>query len=83
MYTQCFLDTARSVTICSQPGPDRKITVFEVNSISLRLRSSNAEHNVWPSCLPPIDGVFICYDASDAESFRDIKELLSMLCPTV
>lgn len=32
--------------------------------------------NMWPSELPRIDGVLLCYDASSEDSFTRIPELL-------
>ena len=31
---------------------------------------------VWPNELPRVDGVFVCYDASNSDSFQHFTELL-------
>jgi hypothetical protein len=33
---------------------------------------------IWPDGLPTLDGVFICYDASNEQSFRPVESLLRM-----
>lgn len=33
-------------------------------------------NNLWPKELPRVDGVIICYDASDEASFARVPELL-------
>lgn len=34
--------------------------------------------NLWPPELPRVDGVLLCYDASNEDSFTRIPELLGM-----
>ena len=34
--------------------------------------------NLWPPELPRLDGVLLCYDASNEDSFTRIPELLGM-----
>jgi GTPase SAR1 family protein len=34
--------------------------------------------NLWPPELPGVDGILLCYDASNEDSFTRIPELLGM-----
>jgi len=43
--------------------------------------SSTTDLPPWPSHLPPIDGVILCYDSTDQASFRPIEDLLSEFKP--
>ena len=53
------------------------IKTLEVDSKCL-IRVSNGNHeNIWPPELPQIDGVFVCYDASDEKSLSHVGDLLS------
>ncbi len=38
-------------------------------------------NNLWPKELPRVDGVIICYDASDEASFARVPELLGKVVP--
>ncbi len=53
-------------------------TILEMN-ISELINPNNEKpcENGWPTCLPRVDGVFVCYDASDRSSFANIVNILS------
>lgn len=53
------------------------LTIYEVNSDEL-LDEGSTLVSAWPSGLPHVDGVFVCYDASHAPSFKHVVGLLSM-----
>ena len=38
-------------------------------------------NNLWPKELPRVDGVIICYDASDEASFARVPDLLGKVIP--
>lgn len=52
-------------------------TILEMN-ISELINPNNEKpcENGWPTCLPRVDGVFVCYDASDRSSFANIVNIL-------
>lgn len=52
-------------------------TILEIN-ISELINPNDEKpcENGWPTCLPRVDGVFICYDASDRSSFDNIVSIL-------
>ena len=49
------------------------VRVLDVDSAALQ------SNNLWPKELPRVDGVIICYDASDEASFARVPELLGRL----
>jgi len=49
--------------------------VLDVDSAALEPGS------LWPKELPRVDGVIICYDASDEASFTRVPELLGNVVP--
>lgn len=55
-------------------------TILEVN-ISELINPNDEKpcENGWPTCMPRVDGVFVCYDASDRSSFANIVNILSEL----
>ncbi|KAH7104396.1 ras GEF [Auriculariales sp. MPI-PUGE-AT-0066] len=59
------------------------IKVYEVNTAAL----THHALGVWPDGMPNIDGVLICYDASNSASFEDVPALLrgfhALALPTV
>ncbi|KAG8803705.1 hypothetical protein FRC16_003649 [Serendipita sp. 398] len=48
----------------------KPIRILEVDSAIV------SSENIWPAQLPRIDGVLLCYDASDEKSFIQIPELV-------
>ncbi|KAF8509830.1 hypothetical protein JB92DRAFT_3119551 [Gautieria morchelliformis] len=57
------------------PRDDEKVAhVLELDSNVLSLDSPGG---AWPKELPPIDGVLVCYDASDPASFARVPDLLA------
>ncbi|KLO16364.1 hypothetical protein SCHPADRAFT_887845 [Schizopora paradoxa] len=55
-------------------------TILEVN-ISELINPNDEKpcDNGWPSCLPAVDGIFVCYDASDRSTFANVVDILSGL----
>lgn len=49
--------------------------MLDVDSAALQ------HNNLWPKELPRVDGVIICYDASDEASFARVPELLGKVVP--
>jgi hypothetical protein len=62
------------VVPCTEVSVDLQSTVhvrvLDVDSAALQ------PDNLWPRELPRVDGVIICYDASDEASFARVPELL-------
>lgn len=66
------LGTRRTGCIQSEELPiECQLDVFELD-IPVNLRRF-----YWPNFLPRIDGVVVCYDASDPLSFKPIEIILS------
>jgi hypothetical protein len=45
--------------------------------IEVEIRTTDDSLLDWPQCLPPIDGVIICYDSSIKVSYQPVEGLLS------
>ncbi|TDL28449.1 ras GEF [Rickenella mellea] len=58
----------------STPTSERTITMLEFDTQSLNVIGQNA----WPSLLQNVDGVFVCYDATDAPSFEPVRDILAV-----
>lgn len=54
--------------------PDCPLHVIEVD-VSINA-ADLLNDSIWPEGLPRVDGVIICYDASDEDSFLPVEELL-------
>ena len=52
------------------------VTFLEIDTHSLLDAGGNLNGKGWPVCLPLVDGIFVCYDASDRNSFAHVGELL-------
>jgi hypothetical protein len=71
-------DIRRTGRIDLEQSPSGKTShVLEV--IEIEALTTNGGLVIRPQGLPPIDGVIICYDASDELSYRPVEGLLSML----
>lgn len=57
------------------PSPGGSITILDVFEVEIQRTSGGLVE--WPRGLPPIDGVFICYDSSSASSYQPVESLLS------
>lgn len=57
-------------------GRDYFLTLIEVSVHELEHLDGELHGEVWPKVLPPVDGVFCLYDASDRSSFIHIEELI-------
>ena len=68
-----LLDTSRVGKIPQHPDSAESLRVIEVDLAELKLLNSSS--SVWPESAPQIDGVIICYDASDAQSFTHVEKL--------
>ena len=51
------------------------LQVLEV--IEVEIETTDDSLPDWPQCLPPIDGVIICYDSSSKSSYQPVESLLS------
>lgn len=51
------------------------LTVYELDLEEL-LSGTDSLGGVWPSGLPDVDGIFVCYDASASDSFDHVPQLL-------
>lgn len=52
------------------------VTFLEINVESLQSETGELRDRGWPKCLPTVDGIFICYNASERQSFTHVGELL-------
>ena len=64
-------------------GRDYFLTLIEVSIQELEHLDGELHGEVWPKVLPPIDGVFCLYDASDRSSFIHVEELIRKLTFTL
>ncbi|KAJ6610889.1 ras guanine nucleotide exchange factor domain-containing protein [Mycena sp. CBHHK59/15] len=60
---------------------------YPLHVIEADVSKTTLDDSVWPEGSPAIDGVIMCYDASDPESFLPVEGLLqryrAMMIPTV
>ncbi|KAJ7487620.1 ras guanine nucleotide exchange factor domain-containing protein [Mycena galericulata] len=60
---------------------------YSLHVIEADVSKTTLDDSVWPDGSPPIDGVIMCYDASDPDSFLPVEGLLqryrAMMIPTV
>ncbi|KAI5124751.1 hypothetical protein M0805_005385 [Coniferiporia weirii] len=66
----------RKVYTQTHEGRDYYLTLIEISVQELEHVDGELHDDVWPSCLPGVDGVFVLYDASDRSSFIHIEELI-------
>lgn len=52
------------------------VTFLEINVESLLSELGELRDKGWPKCLPTVDGIFICYNASERASFTHVGGLL-------
>lgn len=57
---------------------DRLLRVLEIDILSLDL-STGGYHGILPEGAPPIDGLVLCYDASNETSFSNVEDVLREL----
>lgn len=66
-----------------QPPRKRMVEVLEIDIQALRLPHSSAEiSSAWPSVVSRIDGVMVCYDATNVESLEGLREVVREYWPT-
>ncbi|THH12356.1 hypothetical protein EW145_g71 [Phellinidium pouzarii] len=66
----------RKVFSQANEGRDYYLTLIEISVQELEHVDGELHDDVWPDCLPKVDGVFVLYDASDRASFIHIEELI-------
>lgn len=59
------------------PGEDRTFSVVEVDVACLATNLEAPYGVIWPDGAPRLEGVIVCYDASNEASFRCVRGLLS------
>jgi hypothetical protein len=59
----------------TQSSSNASLQVLEV--IEVEIETTDDSLPDWPQCLPPIDGVIICYDSSSKGSYQPVESLLS------
>ena len=60
-----------------------RVTILEVNSAPLLENVPSSMEDIragdglwaWPTTLPKVDGILVCYDANNPSSFRGVNEL--------
>lgn len=57
------------------PDPNSPLQILEV--IEVEIQTTDDSLFDWPQCLPPIDGVILCYDSSIKSSYQPVEGLLS------
>ena len=62
----------------SSQAADKLLRVLEVDIPSDF--SEDSYHGILPEDAPAVDGLIVCYDASQPASFTNVEEVLSM-CP--
>jgi hypothetical protein len=66
-----------------------RVTILEVSSTLLLENVPASMEEVragdglwaWPTTLPKVDGILVCYDANDPASFRGVNELCGVYLP--
>ncbi|KAJ9108570.1 hypothetical protein QFC19_002286 [Naganishia cerealis] len=74
---------SRYVTAVDTGKPPRKrlVEILEIDIRAVRrLDSPSAAPSIWPAILPRIDGVMVCYDASNVDSLIGLPEVVRDLC---
>lgn len=71
-FISASLDICRLAHVGVDNSYSHVLQVFEGD-----IPSTTTDLPHWPSDLPPVDGVILCYDSSSLESFRPIAGLLS------
>lgn len=61
--------------ISHNQATDRLLRVLEVDILSLDL-SADGYHGILPEGAPAIDGLVLCYDASNEASFANVEDVL-------
>lgn len=69
-------DTSRVGNIPQNQSPAGTLRVLEVDLTELKL--SNPSNSVWPESAPNVDGVIVCYDASNEKSFVHVEKLIGL-----
>ena len=60
-----------------QPPRKRIVEIHEVDLLALRpLDAPSAMLSSWPEVLPKIDGVMVCYDATNEGSVTGLPEIV-------
>lgn len=59
--------------------PDCPLHVIEVDASTSNVDPETSKGAVWSEGSPRVDGVIICYDASDEVSFWPVEKLLRQL----
>lgn len=71
------LDTQRTGRASRNDShPDCSLYVIEIDIVASRLDPPPSKATAWPEGTPRVDGVIICYDASDEASFSPVESLL-------
>lgn len=69
-----LLDVSRTGKIAQNQNPAGILRVIEVDLPDLKLTSAST--TFWPESAPRIDGVIVCYDASDEQTFTHVEQLI-------
>ena len=59
------------------PAHEYIITTYELCTDELIRGEDRKITKAWPTGLPPIDGAYVCYDASNIKSFTHVPDILS------
>ncbi|THH09195.1 hypothetical protein EW145_g2199 [Phellinidium pouzarii] len=69
--------TCRRARLLSELNTLTLLSVYECDTQDWKIDGINALISVWPSSLPRVDGIFVCYDESNVESFKHVIQLLA------
>lgn len=68
----------RRICDFSLDNPDSSsVSLQRLEIIEVEIQTTDDSLLSWPQCLPPIDGVIICYDSSIKSSYQPVEGLLS------
>lgn len=60
-----------------QPPRKRRVEIVEIDIQALRSPYATVETpSVWPSTLSRVDGVMVCYDATNIDSLAGLPEIV-------
>lgn len=78
-YSLSRADTCRKANIKLPGATDFKLSMFELSTEQLEAEDGGIRNgSAWPVGLPHVDGIFVCYNAADLNSFKHLGELLSL-----
>ena len=77
MLTCRVSDSQRVGRFSRDSNNDHPLYIIEIDVTPASLDPPSTRAVAWPEGTPRVDGVIICYDSSDENSFAPVESLLS------